>query len=241
MTDATNRWRYSGKEEQKTLNSSLPFIDYGARMYDPTIARWMSVDPMAEKYYPMSPYGYCGGNPIRYSDRDGYDWWDKVKGFGAAIIDNATSGVSSIRTYAGRNVTDQSDFNKGLSYGDAASIALGSIEGGFGSGMIESGGGIAIVGLATEVPSAGTSSVIVLVGGAEVAVGSAMAGHGTMMMAQGSKNYSEKKGYLGNSTPKNSDQINSKTLWKGKKGERIDVENPKNREGNIHYHDKSGK
>ena len=78
-------------------------------------------------------------------------------------------------------------------------------------------------------------------GGAEVAVGSAMAGHGTMMMAQGSKNYSEKKGYLGNSTPKNSDQINSKTLWKGKKGERIDVENPKNREGNIHYHDKSGK
>ena len=68
LTDAANRWRYSGKEEQKAINSSLPLIDYGARMYDPTIARWMSVDPMAEKYYPMSPYGYCVGNPIRLID-----------------------------------------------------------------------------------------------------------------------------------------------------------------------------
>ena len=73
LTDASNRWRYSGKEEQKAINSSLPLIDYGARMYDPTIARWMSVDPMAEKYYPMSPYGYCAGNPIIMCDPNGTD------------------------------------------------------------------------------------------------------------------------------------------------------------------------
>ena len=71
LTDASNRWRYSGKEEQKALNSYLPLIDYGARMYDPTIARWMSVDPMAEKYYPLSPYNYCLGNPIILVDPQG--------------------------------------------------------------------------------------------------------------------------------------------------------------------------
>ena len=71
ITDATNRWRYSGKEEQKAINAALPLLDYGARMYDPAIARWMSVDPMAEKYYPMSPYGYCAGNPIIIIDPDG--------------------------------------------------------------------------------------------------------------------------------------------------------------------------
>ena len=49
LTDAVNRWRYSGKEEQAAaLNPALPLIGYGARMYDPTIARWMSVDPLAE-------------------------------------------------------------------------------------------------------------------------------------------------------------------------------------------------
>ena len=51
ITDATNRWRYSGKEEQKAINSTLPLIDYGARMYDPTIARWMSVDPPYRNLY----------------------------------------------------------------------------------------------------------------------------------------------------------------------------------------------
>ena len=34
-----NRWRYSGKEEQKALDAALPLIDYRARMYDPTIVR----------------------------------------------------------------------------------------------------------------------------------------------------------------------------------------------------------
>ena len=34
-----NRWRYSGKEELKALDAALPLIDYGARMYDPTIVR----------------------------------------------------------------------------------------------------------------------------------------------------------------------------------------------------------
>ena len=39
LTDSTKRWRYSGKEEQKALDSALQLIDYGARMYDPTIVR----------------------------------------------------------------------------------------------------------------------------------------------------------------------------------------------------------
>ena len=71
LTDSTNRWRYSGKEEQEAINPALPLIDYGARMYDPTIARWMSVDPLAEKYYPVGPYIYCAGNPVRFIDPDG--------------------------------------------------------------------------------------------------------------------------------------------------------------------------
>ena len=76
MLQGTNCWRYSGKEEQKAISSTLPLIDYGARMYDPAVARWMSVDPLAEKYYPMSPYGYCAGNPIVLVDPTGSDVWE---------------------------------------------------------------------------------------------------------------------------------------------------------------------
>lgn len=31
------------------------------------------MDPMAEKYYSISPYAYCMNNPVRYVDPDGRD------------------------------------------------------------------------------------------------------------------------------------------------------------------------
>ncbi len=35
----------------------------------------MSVDPLAEKYYPMGGYGYCAGRPITLIDSEGSDWY----------------------------------------------------------------------------------------------------------------------------------------------------------------------
>ncbi len=45
--------------------------DYGARGYYPAIGRFTSVDPLAEKYYSISPYAYCAGNPVNAIDPDG--------------------------------------------------------------------------------------------------------------------------------------------------------------------------
>ncbi len=108
ITDATNRWRYSGKEEQEAINPALPLIDYGARMYDPTIVRWMSTDPMAEKYYPVSPYNYCANSPLNLVDPEGMNpIYDKEGNFlgiddkglqGEAIVmekENFTLGMSN--------------------------------------------------------------------------------------------------------------------------------------------------
>ena len=44
---------------------------FGARAYDPVSCIFMQVDPMAEKYYGMTPYGYCAGNPVMMVDPDG--------------------------------------------------------------------------------------------------------------------------------------------------------------------------
>ena len=46
---------------------------FGARAYDPVSCIFMQVDPMAEKYYGMTPYGYCGNSPIENIDRYGCD------------------------------------------------------------------------------------------------------------------------------------------------------------------------
>ena len=61
--------KYNGKEfdEMHGLNT----YDYGARQYNPVTGRWDRVDPLAEKYYHISPYAYCENNPVMLVDPDG--------------------------------------------------------------------------------------------------------------------------------------------------------------------------
>ncbi len=41
------------------------------RIYSGHIARWLGVDPQADKYPDVSPYVYCEDNPLMYVDPDG--------------------------------------------------------------------------------------------------------------------------------------------------------------------------
>ena len=69
MNAGMQPYKYNGKELDRM--HGLDTYDYGARQYDPVTARWDRMDPLCEKYYSMSPYVYCGGNPVRYVDPDG--------------------------------------------------------------------------------------------------------------------------------------------------------------------------
>lgn len=64
-------FRFGGKENLGSVGLNL--LDFGARMFSPSAMRWTTMDPMAEKYYDISPYVYCAGNPVFYFDPDGKD------------------------------------------------------------------------------------------------------------------------------------------------------------------------
>ena len=72
---SANRFKYNGKELQTV--GGLGYLDYGARMYDQSLGRWFTTDPLSEKYYGLSPYVYCGNNLLRYVDPDGKEWKEK--------------------------------------------------------------------------------------------------------------------------------------------------------------------
>ena len=69
MNASYQPYKYNGKELD-TMHG-LNTYDYGARQYDPILARWDRVDPLCEKYYSTSPYAYCANNPIKYIDENG--------------------------------------------------------------------------------------------------------------------------------------------------------------------------
>lgn len=67
-----NEYKYNGKMFQDEIG--LNWYDYGARFYDPVIARWHSPDPLAEKFFCITPFAYCANNPIRYFDPTGMEF-----------------------------------------------------------------------------------------------------------------------------------------------------------------------
>ena len=64
-----SRYRFTGKE----LSEESGEYDFGARYLDPIPGRFTTIDPLAEKYYSLSPYAYCAGNPMSFVDPDGRD------------------------------------------------------------------------------------------------------------------------------------------------------------------------
>ena len=68
-TNNVQPYKYNGKELD--TKNGLNWYDYGARHYDAALGRFVSVDPLAEQDYAVSPYTYCGNNPVLRIDKDG--------------------------------------------------------------------------------------------------------------------------------------------------------------------------
>jgi hypothetical protein len=51
-----------------------------------SVQRFLSVDPLFEKYVGMSPYNYCAGNPVNFIDPDGMDYYSSTDENGNEVI-----------------------------------------------------------------------------------------------------------------------------------------------------------
>lgn len=61
------RFGFNGKEKDDDTYGNGNEYDYGDRIYNPRIGRWLSLDPLQKKYPNETPYFYTGGNPILFA------------------------------------------------------------------------------------------------------------------------------------------------------------------------------
>jgi RHS repeat-associated protein len=128
---ADTKYQYNGKEMNDDFG--LNWNDYGARWYDASVSRWLSLDPMAEKYLNWSPYNFVKNNPLIFIDPDGRDLIfafknkktkeddqknlqkylnDGLGGYATASIDK--KGKVSLTAAEGKNISEASDDVKGF-------------------------------------------------------------------------------------------------------------------------------
>jgi len=69
VTASGQPYKYKGKELD--TERGLNLYDYSARLMDPALGRFSTVDPLAEKMPAWSPYAYAFNSPIIFIDKDG--------------------------------------------------------------------------------------------------------------------------------------------------------------------------
>jgi RHS repeat-associated protein len=67
------RYGFNGKENDNEVKGSGNQLNFGARIYDPRVGRYLSVDPLHAKHADMQPYHHATNNPVNRIDPDGND------------------------------------------------------------------------------------------------------------------------------------------------------------------------
>ena len=181
---------YTGKESQNAL-FGINWYDSGAR-FQTTDGIFTGIDPLAEKYYHISPYAYCAGNPVRFADYDGADRKDKAIGIAIGVVTNVIPFSTGLRNLY--TPTDPLDYNGALMNVDAAAMTFGEMLTKGGEMAMAAGAGAMAVGGTTVVASGGAAvgagGAVVAVGAQALTIGAKTATAGVMLMGNASNNSS---------------------------------------------------
>jgi RHS repeat-associated protein len=67
------KYGFNGKEKDDEIKGEGAQYDYGFRIYDPRLNRFLSVDPLTKKFAMLTPYQFASNNPIWAIDLDGLE------------------------------------------------------------------------------------------------------------------------------------------------------------------------
>ncbi len=89
------RYGFNGMPKEDEMSGDGNTYDYGARIYNSRLGKWISVDPMQNIYPSISPYAYVANSPISLVDPDGKQieiYWTKRR-WGKPVMHIKVTGV----------------------------------------------------------------------------------------------------------------------------------------------------
>jgi len=93
------RYGFNGKEkDDEGMGGGGSTYDYGFRIYNPQIGKFLSVDPLAPQYPWYTPYQYAGNKPIWAIDRDGLEEDNSLANDNCADDEQCSDGNNQIST-----------------------------------------------------------------------------------------------------------------------------------------------
>ncbi|MBL7936168.1 MAG: hypothetical protein JNM51_10230 [Bacteroidia bacterium] len=77
LTSSAYRYGFNGKEnDNEVVGTGQGTQDYGMRIYNPALGRFLSVDPLTKKFAWWTPYQFAGNSCISGIDLDGLEYLD---------------------------------------------------------------------------------------------------------------------------------------------------------------------
>jgi RHS repeat-associated protein len=101
------RYGFNGKEMDNEVSGSGNQYDYGFRIYNPRVGRFLSVDPLAKVYSDLTPYQFASNSPIQGIDLDGREIENFIYGMKKKIFGVSSLKVNNLNTVIGE-VQEQS-------------------------------------------------------------------------------------------------------------------------------------
>ncbi|WP_240619277.1 RHS repeat domain-containing protein, partial [Chitinophaga costaii] len=115
------RYGFNGKENDNEVKGEGNQQDYGMRVYDPRVGRFLSVDPLTSKFSELTPYQYASNSVIASVDLDGKEseWFIaelyEKKIFGTSHLEKVRKGfteraVSTAKVFINGGIEQLKDF-----------------------------------------------------------------------------------------------------------------------------------